>query len=578
MRELTEFCDNWLINTESADPDRPSGEAFVNLPFILSAPSYSRIVFSNSFAITDKLAGETVYLEFRQISGAAEIYNGETLLCEHSGMSASFRVKLTDEATAGQRFDIKATVTPRARRDGNFIFGKVVVLSVGKSHFNLDDCGGPGVYVTTQSTPTGAEVRVKAPVTNPNSHDVVSLAVEDSAGKVVAYQAVKPGGTDTVLPLQEPELWGGQNDAHMYTLKLALLRDIQVLDNLEIPFGIRTFAIRSDKFFRVNDMKLPLNGVMLSDCGHLKTDKMLLDMIDVNALATDSLSARTNLLLACDRAGTVFWFDLPYTGTDADFEDLRDFLRQNRNHPSLAFVCCDSRADADYAAKFLAVCKVCAPEVFTALRVDITDPAPLPGEMPDVIAVTIRGRSPQDDFPELQGRFEYLKNTNPDVSFALFAEAPAGNENGGLSESDLCTWHERLWNTFCRDKSVIGFFAGLLTDTRERAEGVGLVTYDRKYIKDAFWFYKSQFSATAFVKLCAADIAKVTEKKIDVKCYTNTPPAKLTVDGNTKKVYESEELYDGVYVFRKVALKNKVSTLTVSAGNLTDSAQVTIDK
>ena len=79
-------------------------------------------------------------------------------------------------------------------------------------------------------------------------------------------------------------------------------------------------------------------------------------------------------------------------------------------------------------------------------------------------------------------------------------------------------------------------------------------------------------------KLCAADITTVNEKKIDVKCYTNTPPARLIVDGNAKKVYEGEELYEGVYVFRKVALKNKVILLTVRAGSLTDSAQVTYTK
>ena len=80
------------------------------------------------------------------------------------------------------------------------------------------------------------------------------------------------------------------------------------------------------------------------------------------------------------------------------------------------------------------------------------------------------------------------------------------------------------------------------------------------------------------MKLCAADIATVHEKKIDVKCYTNTPPVTLTVDGSDKNRYESEELYDGVYMFRKVTLKNKVSTLTAAAGDQTDSAQVAFEK
>ena len=405
--------------------------------------------------------------------------------------------------------------------------------------------------------------------------------MENSAGELVASKTEKPTGADTVIRLPSAALWGGQKDAHLYMLKVALVRDTAVLDNLEIPFGVRSFAIGDDKFFRVNGLKLPLNGVSLSDCSHLKTDKLLLDMIDVNALAADSLPAKTDLLYECDKSGTVFWFDLPYTGRDADFEDLRDFLRQNRNHPSLAFVCCDGRADADYVSKFLTVCKVCAPEVFTALERDIADTAPLPEELPDVIAVTVKGTAPDDDFVTMKGRFEDMKEACPAVSFALFAQAPhaAANENDpGISENDLCVWHERMWNTFCRDKSVIGFFAGHLTDTKEGEGSSGLVTYDRRYIKDAFWFYKAQFSAAAFVKLCAADIATVHEKKIDVKCYTNTPPVTLTVDGSDKNRYESEELYDGVYMFRKVTLKNKVSTLTAAAGDQTDSAQVAFEK
>ena len=581
MREVIDFCGNWQMTAENTELDRQFDESVVNLPFIHKASSLTGVVFSNSFTATDRLAGETLYLEFRQVSGALKLYNGGTLLGEHDGLTASFRIRLTDAAAAGETFDIKTEVVPRGRADGNFIFGKVAVLSVGRSHFDLDDCGGPGVYISTREGQEGTELHVKAKVSNPNNYDVVSYAVENLAGKLVASKTEKPTGADTVIPLPLPELWGGQNDAHLYVLKAALVRDTQVLDNLEIPFGVKSFAIGEDKFFRVNGLKLPLNGVSLSDCSHLKTDKLLLDMIDVNALAADSLPARTDLLSECDRTGTLFWFDLPYTGRDADFEDLRDFLRQNRNHPSLAFVCCDSRADADYASKFLAVCKVCAPDIFTALRVDITDPVPLPGEMPDVLAVTIKGYSPDDDFTALKGRFEDLKSVCPDVSFALFAQAPDAQRAGSdkpMPENDLCVWHERLWNTFCRDKSVIGFFAGQLTDSKEGEGSAGLVTYDRRYIRDAFWFYKAQFSATAFVKLCAADIATVSTKKIDVKCYTNTPPATLTVDGNAKNKYEGEELYDGVYMFRKVALKNKTSTLTVSAGDQTDSAQVTFEK
>ena len=579
MREISEFNGGWLMSAVNTELNKTYDDSTVHLPFIHEASAFTDLVFSNSFSATDRLEGETIYLEFRQVSGAVKVFNGETPVGEHTGMAASFRMKLTDAARAGEQFDIRVEVKPRARSDGNFIFGRVSVLSMGRSHFEAAD-GGVGVTLTVRAADGTAELHIQTKIVNPNNYDVVSFSVETGTGTPVATKTEKPTGADTVITIPQPELWGGPRDAHLYVLKAALVRDTAVLDNLEIPFGIRSFEITEDKFFRVNGLKLPLNGVTLSDCSHLKTDRLLLEMLDANAFAADSLPAKTDLLYECDRSGTVFWFDMPYTGEDGDFDDLRAFLTQNRHHPSFAFVCCSAEADADYAARFLRVCRETAPEIFTALRRGIADPTPLPETLPDVVAVTIRGESVEDDFTALKGRFEDLKTADPDAAFALFPHAPDARKEDGtaLSENDLCVWHEKLWNVFSRDKSAIGFFAGRLADARDNEGSAGLVTYDRQYVKEAFWFYKSQFSATAFVKLCAADIAAVSTKKIDVKCYTNTPPATLTVDGSEKHPYTGEELYDGVYMFRRVALKNKTSTLTVSAGDQKDSAQVTFEK
>ena len=580
MREISDFSGGWKMSAENTRLDKQYDDSVVRLPFLHEASAFTGLVFTNRFSATDRLEGQTLYLEFRQVSGDVKVYRGDALLGEHTGMTAAFRMKLTDAAHTGESFEIRAEVTPRGRSDGSFIFGQVFVVSVGQSHFDLDDCGGPGIKVATRVVDGGAEIHVQTRIVNPNNYDVVSYSVETPAGLALATKTEKPTGADTVLTLSHPQIWGGQKDAHLYVLKAALVRDTAVLDNLEIPFGVKDFEIREDKYFRVNGLKLPLNGVALSDCSHLRTDMTLLELLDVNAVAADSLPAKTDLLYECDKAGTVVWFDMPYTGEETDFDDLRDFLVQNRLHPSLAFVCCSDEADADYAARFIGVCREHAPWVFTAVRHGITDPAPLPDPLPDVVAVTIKGVSAEDDFTALKGRFEDLKNAYPAASFALFAGAPdaVDGEGAPLAESSLCAWHEKLWNVFCRDKSTIGFFAGRLTDAKDGAGSAGLVTYDRKYVRDVFWFYKSQFSAQAFVKLCAAELGTVNEKKKDIRCYTNTPPATLTVDGNEKKKYEAEEVCDGVYVFRKVALKNKISTVEVAAGDSRDSVQITYEK
>ena len=575
MREIIDFSGGWLLNAENKELDKKYDESVIRLPFIHAASAFTDLVFTNRFSAQAPLAGKTLYLEFRQISGEVRVFNGETLLCERSGMATSFRVRLTDEAAAGDAFDLRVEVKPRERSDGTFIFGRVSVVAVGKSHFDMDDAGGPGLTITTALTEDAGELHVRATVVNPNNYDVVSFSVENAAGVTVGTRTEKPTGADTVITVPHPDLWGGQKDAHLYVLKAALVRDTEVLDNVAIPFGFRRFEIREDRFFRVNGLKLPLNGLALSDSSHLKTDKVLLEMIDANTIAVDSLADKTDLLYECDRSGTVVWYNMPYTGGEADFDELRAFLTQHRHHPSLAFVCCAEEADAAYAERFFAVCRECAPEVFTALRHAIADPAPLPQALPDVIAVTIRGASAEDDFTALRGRFEDLKNACPEGCFALFTGAPDG---AALAEKELCEWHEKLWNVFCRDKSTIGFFAGNLTDRKNGDGPAGLVTYDRKYIKDAFWFYKSQFSAEAFVKLCCAGLETVGTKKTDVKCYTNTPPVSLTVNGNEKKPYKGEERFDGVYVFRKVALKKGVNAIKAAAGDRTDEMKITYEK
>ena len=78
-------------------------DSVVNLPFIHKASDFTGIVFANSFTVADRLEGQTVYLEFRQVSGEAKIYCGDALLGEHRGASSCFRVKLTDAAAPGQR-------------------------------------------------------------------------------------------------------------------------------------------------------------------------------------------------------------------------------------------------------------------------------------------------------------------------------------------------------------------------------------------------------------------------------------------------------------------------------------------
>lgn len=583
MREYTDFSKDWLVKAEDSSINTKYAETKTGLPFIHKASDFTEISFEKKYTVPEKLEGKTVYLEFRQVSGLAQIFINDSLTITHDTVSTRFRVMLTDNAYSGETFDIKAVVFPSARSDGNFIFGSVSVLSVERSHFDLDDDGTNGIYIDINYDKADAELTIRSVVINPTNYDVLSFSVVNSTGETVCTKTVKPTDTLTSLSVPSPMNWGGQKDADMYILKALLIRDTVILDNLEVPFGIKDLAIEDDKFLRLNGIKLPLNGIEFANCSYIKTDKVLFDLLDANSLITDMIPSKTDLLTVCDKAGTVFWYELPFTGKDKDMDELREFLKQNYNHPSLAFVCCSSLADEAYFRRFKKICRDYGPSVFTAMKFDIKSAAYLPKELPDVIAITIHGKDKDDNFLEIKNRLDDIKRTNADTSFALFAYAPVLSDKNtaaedGFSENELCLWHERLWNTFCREKTIIGFFAGALSDAPERPGTSGLVSADRQYIKDAFWFYKSQFSAHEFVKICAADIINSEQKKIDIKCYTNTSPLRILVNGDTKKKYKAEEIYDGVFVFRKVTLKNRTNIIEVSSGDQFDRAEINYGK
>lgn len=581
MREYTDLSREWNVFAEDGNQGTRYEEITTRLPFIHKAADFTEITFRKKLTVPEKYEGKTLYLEFRQVSGLARVYVNDALLITHETVSTLFRIPLTDAAVYGEEFSVRAEVFPFARSDGNFIFGAVRLLSVDRSHFDLDDDGTDGVFIDVNTDKASAEITVRTKVIHPNNYDILSFGITNSAGETVCTKTVRPTDGAAVLSIPSPMYWGGQKDAEMYCLKASIIRDTSVLDCVEIPFGIKDLVIAEDKFLRLNGIKLPLNGIELANCSYIKTDKVLFDLLDANTLITDMMPSKTDLLSVCDRSGTILWYELPYSGGDRDMEELREFLRQNYNHPSLAFVCCSNLADEAYFRRFKKVCRDFGHNVYTAMKFEIRSAAFLPEELPDVIAITIHGKNEEDNFLEIRNRLDDIRKAHSETSFALFAYAPCASgktESGKFPEDALCLWHERLWNTFCREKTIIGLFAGLLSDSAEHPESMGLVSIDRQYLRDAFWFYKSQFSANEFVKICAADLSNSGQKKIDIKCYTNTSPLRILVNGDTKKKYKAEEIYNGVYVFRKIPLKNRTNIIEVSSGDQFDRAEIEYGK
>ena len=569
MKNVIELNKCWSFSADITEDGKKVADSVVNLPFFHSFATMPSGTFRTDWTALEEHHGKTVYLHLSQISGDAEILvNGEKTGTHTSG-DCAFSRQIVLDAEMGKTYDIEIHVTPRSRKDGLFAMGGVSLIIVDSSHFSKTDFGC-GVTVIPENKSTGAEISVKTAIIRPNNYDIVSYTVYGMKGEVIASKTCKPTAPDTVIPLPRHELWDGQSGAYTYTLEAKLLRDSSCLDEVTTVFGIKETELGADGFLYLNGFKLPLSGVVLTDCSQVKTDMESLKKLDGNLLLSPILPTKTNLLSVCDKEGMLFWYCLPFSGnTEADKEHLKEFIALYRNHPSLTAVVIAKEGGNTYFDEMADCLSSLAPTVIPVAERNIdTEEDTLP-EKAKAVLLRIPCWSAPESFITFNGRFSYLQEKYPDKCFAVLPESP---DKADKTPEELGEWHIRMWNTFCRQK-IVAFVGGLLTDGKEVNSKRGLMSSNRQQLYDIFWYYKSQFSVKSFIKICELDNYETFDKYIDIKCITNSHSIKLLLNGRDKK-YKPEKITDGVYVFRQLKLKRDVNLIEVSADNECDSVEI----
>jgi beta-galactosidase len=123
----------------------------------------------------------------------------------------------------------------------------------------------------------------------------------------------------------------------------------------------------------------------------------------------------------------------------------------------------------------------------------------------------------------------------------------------------FATW---VWNMF-----------DFASDLRAEGDAVdlndkGLVTYDRKTRKDAFYFYKANLNPEPMIHLTSRRYIDRAYPAVDVRAYASAASASLTVNGVS---IGSTACPDHICVWPGVALKPGDNTLVASAGGVTDT-------
>ncbi len=570
MRKYIDLNNKWLFSAEEVNGEKAFSDSLVSLPFLHKIETMPECTFSAKWIPTEADDGKTVYLRLNQLTAFADIYLGNKLITSHSPSDSSFTVLLTLEAHMNEPVDVIIRIRPKARPDGYFVFAGAHLITADSSHFEMSGCG-KGLIIRSTVSGAKADIRIETNIIRPNNYDVVSYNVTDMKGTSVFSKTCKPTSPDVDFSIEAPELWEGQSGAYLYNVRVSLLRDSQCLDEIETHFGIRETELKSDGFLHLNGFRLPLNGIELTDCSSVKNDTVNLKKLDANTLVSSFIPTKTDIVSFCDTEGLFFWYALPFSGdTDRDMSALKEFLLSYRNSPSLTGVVCSEEADSEYFSQLCRICNNITPAVLPVLRRSIETAANEIPENAKAVMLTLPFKEDSEAFMGINVRFTELTEKYPDVFFAV---SPAKTNSDEITAKQFSDYHIRMWNTFCRQKGVFAYFAGLLSEGRTPDLRRGLTATDRTGLYDIFWFYKAQFSSESFIKICKSEITDTDSRLTDIKCITNCDNLRILVNGRDKK-YKADKLSDGIYIFRELKLKKGVNTLEVSAGDECDYAEI----
>jgi beta-galactosidase len=610
--------------------------------------------------------GRRAYLQFDAASRVAQVWLNGVYLGEHKGGFSRFRLDATAALRAGGgnllvvRTDntqpgagtATADVLPLA---GDFfvhggLYRPVSLVLAAPAHFDLLDHGGAGVYAATRAlSPDRADVDVKARLRNDGDAPRplrVAIRLYDAGGRIAAQSETRvvlgPGASQELamsLAVAAPRLWQGVADPYLYQLKAELL-DLNgaVVDRVEFPFGVRQMSVDPDRGFLLNGKPYALHGVgyhqdregkgWAVDRKDVEEDFAILREMGANTIRLTHYQHGQPIHDLADRYGFVLWDEIPLVSAwtprgaaeptpgliDNARQQLKELIRQNYNHPSVATWGIANEVDfGNSLPAFLTGSKDGrAPDPMPLLRV-LNDLAHAEdASRPTALATCCEGRvfAPGVQVPttaaaaDLGGANRYFgwyfgapEDLGPHLD-ALHAQRPrqplSVTEYGAGGATSLHTddvlggpvdsrgrtqpeeyqsyIHETAWAAITQRPYLWATWLWNAFDfaTTIRREGdaddintKGLVTYDRKVRKDAWYFYKANWSASPTVHINGRRYVDRAYPVTDVRVYSNAAATALTLNG--RPLGMRRDCPERVCVWKAVKLSAGDNVLTASA-------------
>lgn len=538
----------------------------------------------------------------------------------------------------GERLDVMPLVG-----DFNFyggLYRDVDLLVTGPTCISPLDCASPGIYLIQDNVTDGAaDITAKVALSNNSgkAHTITVRAEVSDGSRIVASATAKhklaPASdveyASVPLHIDKPHLWNGTADPFVYTATVSLWDGGKKIDEVAQPLGLRYFSVDADRGFMLNGRHVALHGVCrhqdaagvgnaLHPANH-DEDIRLIREIGANAIRLSHYPQDPYFISQLDSCGIVAWSEIPFVGPggylDKGFVDsddfkangrqqLREMIRQLYNHPSICFwgLFNELKAEGDNPVGFIRELNdIAHAEDPTRLTTAASNQGGDMNFITDLIAWN-RYDGWYGSTPKTLATF--LDNThrdNPKLRIAI-SEYGAGASPYHQQDSLVQTvptswWHPENWQTYYHERNweilserpfVWGTFVWNMFDfgAAHRTEGdrpgfndKGLVTFDRKLRKDAFYYYKANWNPEPMLWIAGKRTTHRKRHQCIIEVFSNTGDVTLKLNGTAVGTVSP----DKTHVCRfSLTLRDGDNTIEASAGNgaskLTDSFRLTVDK
>ena len=626
MRNLININQNWLfykgvkeITPELEGEQISLPHTWNNLDGQDGGADYFRgtCLYSKTLVKSELPVADQYYLEFRGANSSADVYVDGKHLAHHDGGYSTWRVNITDVLSEETKLVVAVDNAANQRvypqvADFTFyggIYRDVNIVCVNNTHFDLDYYGAPGLKVTPTVEGKNAKIEVEVYTTELNENHSLVYTILDSEGKEVAKVESKEKVIS--LEIENVHLWHGKKDPYLYSCKVEIKDEKEVLDNVSTRFGVRTFKIDPDNGFILNGEEYPLRGVSRhqdrKDVGnallkeHHEEDIALILEMGATTIRLAHYQHDQYFYDLCDEKGLVIWAEIPYisnhmpTGRENTISQMKELISQNYNHPCIVVwglsneITMNGADDPDLLENHHILNDLAHEMDKTRLTtIAAVSPAPINCDyikIPDVVSYNHYfgwyGGETSDNGPWFDN-FHKVHPTIPIGCSEYGCEAldwhTSNPTQGDYTEEYQSYYHEELIKTLFSRKWMWATHVWNMFDfaADARAEGgengmnhKGLITFDRKYKKDSFYAYKAWLSDDPFVHVCSKRYIDRVEDVTKVTVYSNQKEVELFVNGVSMGKKEAED-----HFFKWDVPNVGESVIVAKAGELEDSSNI----